>query len=308
MSGDAHTGKATDQKPGMKPGEETLSDPALPEVKTLNPPEGTPSAEHRDFASRRFVLATDLDGTFLGGSEADRRALYEWIDANRDEVGLIFVTGRDPEFLEELCRGPVPWPDYVVGDVGTTIARMEFSDDEPGQGRVRPIEALEEQIAAIWDDAGPRVRAALDGHPGLTLQPTPFRYRVSYDYDPETFDPSAIDIVKEIGHDPLISADIFFDVLPRGVSKGPSLLRLLAFLGVAEHKTLAAGDTLNDLSMLDMDVPAVAVGNSEPGLVKRLRDRDTLHRAQAHGAGGILEAIAALGLHPSPPSPQKTAA
>ena len=285
-----------------------LTDPALPEVKTLTPPEGSEAAEHRDFAKRRFVLATDLDGTFLGGSDEDRETLYKWIDAHRDEIGLIFVTGRDPEFLEELCRGPVPWPDYVVGDVGTTIARMVFDDPDPEQGRVRPIEPLEEQIAEIWGDAGPKVRAALDGHPGLKLQPTPFRYRVSYDYDPKTFDPSAIDIVKQIGHDPLISADIFFDVLPRGVSKGPSLLRLLAYLGVPENKTLAAGDTLNDLSMLDMHVPAVAVGNSEPGLTEALSDRDTLHRAKAHGAGGILEAIAALGLHPSPPAPASKAA
>jgi hypothetical protein len=52
---------------------------------------------------RQFVLATDLDGTFLGGSDEDRRRLYDWIEANRETVGLIFVTGRDPEFIGELC-------------------------------------------------------------------------------------------------------------------------------------------------------------------------------------------------------------
>ena len=70
-----------------------------------------------------YALATDLDGTFLGGSDADRRALYAAIDARRDRMGLIFVTGRDPDFIEGLCgSGGVPWPDYVIGDVGTTIA------------------------------------------------------------------------------------------------------------------------------------------------------------------------------------------
>ena len=34
----------------------------------------------------RFVLATDLDGTFLGGSEADRAALYRAIEARRRGV------------------------------------------------------------------------------------------------------------------------------------------------------------------------------------------------------------------------------
>ena len=267
-----------------------------------HPPAGSRAEEYVDFASRRFVLATDLDGTFLGGSEADRRRLYEWIEANRGEVGLIFVTGRDPQFLEKLCAETfVPWPEYVIGDVGTTIARVEF--DESGAGRVRPMGPLETWISDAWGDAGAKVREALDGHPGLTLQPTAFRHRVSYDYDPQAFDASAHDIVAEMGLDSLVSDNRFFDVLPRGVSKGPSLLRLLAHLGVPEHKTLAAGDTLNDFSMLALDLPGVAVGGAESGLLEKLDDRANLHRAQAIGAGGILEAVASLGLHPTPPAP-----
>lgn len=271
-----------------------------------HPPEGSRAAEYVEFASRRFVLATDLDGTFLGGSDADRRKLYEWIEANQAEVGLIFVTGRDPQFLEQLCADTfVPWPEYVIGDVGTTIARVEF--DEAGKGRVTPMAPLETWIADAWGDAGDKVRAALDGHPGLSLQPTAFRHRVSYDYDPAAFDPSAHQIVADLGLDSLVSDNRFFDVLPRGVSKGPSLLRLLAHLGVAEHKTLAAGDTLNDYSMLALDLPGVAVGGAESGLLEKLPDRANLHKAAAIGAGGILEAVARLGLHPSPPAPDADA-
>ncbi|MEO0683295.1 MAG: HAD family hydrolase, partial [Pseudomonadota bacterium] len=217
-----------------------------------------------DPARWSFVLATDLDGTFLGGSDADRATLYRWIEARREEIGLIFVTGRDPEFLEELCATtPVPWPDYAVGDVGTTLARVEFAS--PGEGRVRPIPQLEAEIAEIWGESGARVRAALEAMPGLTLQPTAFRHRVSYDMDPGTFDrPRAEAVVRELGHDPLVSADRFFDVLPRGVSKGPSLRRLIEFLKLEPRRVLAAGDTLNDLSMLAEELPAVAVGGSEP--------------------------------------------
>lgn len=263
----------------------------------------TPSGELARFeapayAAKRFVLATDLDGTFLGGSEADRMTLYEWIEANRDQIGLIFVTGRDPEFLEQLCtETPVPWPDYAVGDVGTTIARIE-------DFRVRPLAELEEQIAKIWGDRGPVVREALAGWPGLTLQPTPFRHRVSYDWDPAAYRPGAEEVVAELGCDALFSADRFFDVLPRGVSKGPSLRRLTDWLGLEPTRVLAAGDTLNDLSMLAEGLPAVAVGGSEPALLEALGAPAHLHRARAIGAGGILEAVAALGLHPAPPAPQ----
>ena len=247
-----------------------------------------------DLADKRFVLATDLDGTFLGGTEAARRALYGWIEANRDSVGLIFVTGRDPEFIVSLTKGtPVPTPDYVVGDVGTTIAHVT------GEGHVYPIPALEEEIAALWGDGGPRVRAALEGAPGLTLQATEFRYRVSYDLAPSEMPPDLPARVQEMGFDVLISDNRFFDVLPRGISKGPSLRKLVEHLGVPAPRVLAAGDTMNDHSMLASGLPAVAVGNSEAALLEALPEAPHIHRAAGHGAAGIVEAIAAFGLHPA---------
>lgn len=243
---------------------------------------------------RAFVLATDLDGTFLGGSAEERRRLYGWIEENRGTIGLIFVTGRDPGFIAELTAGEVPTPDYVVGDVGTTIAHV--GED----GGIAPIPALEAEIAAAWGDAGERVRAALDGWPGLTLQPTEFRYRVSYDLEPGALRPGAEERMREMGFDVLISDNRFFDVLPRGVSKGPSLRRLISWLQVEEHRVLAAGDTMNDLSMLVSGLPAVAVGGSEAALIDRIASHDRIYRAEAHGAGGILEAVAAFNLHPIP--------
>ncbi|MEM1344934.1 MAG: HAD family hydrolase [Pseudomonadota bacterium] len=260
----------------------------------MSTPEGT-----RPLSACTLVLATDLDGTFLGASEAERRRLYDWIEANRATVGLIFVTGRDPRFIARLCEGAeglaTPWPEYVIGDVGTTIAAVTAGT---GEARITPIPALEADIAQRWADNGARVRQALDGHPGLTLQSADFRYRISYDLDPATYEPSAAQIVSDLGLDHLISDNRFFDVLPRGVSKGPSLLRLIEHLGVDPARVLAAGDTLNDLSMLASGLKAVAVGNSEPGLLAHLDGLDNVHCARAPGAGGILEAIEAFALHP----------
>lgn len=249
----------------------------------------TPGTSTVDYSTKPLVLATDLDGTFLGGSEDARQRLYSWIEANRDEVGLIFVTGRDPGFIRDLTRkGGVPRPDYVVGDVGTTIASVDTDH------LLTPIAELEAEIAEAWGEANGRVQATLHAAPGLTLQSTGFRYRVSYDLDPAAFDDGAITKVEEMGFDALISADRYFDVLPKGVSKGPSLLRLLAHLGVANDRCLVAGDTMNDLSMLDLGLPAVAVGNSEPALIEALKGRDHVHFASGDGAAGIAEAILAM--------------
>ncbi|MEM1128903.1 MAG: HAD-IIB family hydrolase [Pseudomonadota bacterium] len=244
-------------------------------------------------SARHFTLATDLDGTFLGGTEADRQTLYEWIEARRESVGLIFVTGRDPHFITGMVRaGVVPKPDYVVGDVGTTIAEVDENAE------IHPIKPLEEEIAARWDNRGDEVRAALSGHPGLTLQPTGFRYRVSYDMDPEEYSHDSAKTMAGLGLDTLVSDNRYFDVLPPGVSKGPSLVRLLAYLQIARTSVLAAGDTMNDKSMLTCGLPAVAVGGSEPDLLSHVASLDYVHKAEAIGAAGILEAIDRLSLHP----------
>lgn len=240
---------------------------------------------------KQFILATDLDGTFLGGSDNDRAALYRFIEDRRADVGLVFVTGRDPQFIEQLCADgavpySIPWPDYVVGDVGTTIAEVAGADH-----KIRPIPALEAEIAELWNDNGDRIRALLDQAAGLTLQDTPFRYRVSYHFDPQSYDGAAERIVHHHGFDALISADQFFDVLPPGVSKGPSLRRLLRYLGIADDRVLVAGDTLNDLSLFATGLRGVAVANSEPALVAQLAGHRNTYRAGKAGAGGIAEAI-----------------
>lgn len=237
-------------------------------------------------SEKEFVLATDLDGTFLGGSDEDRARFYKWIENNRDRVGLIFVTGRDPGYVSQLTRKEgVPRPEFVVGDVGTTIAEM---------GRdhlLSPIASLEQLIADAWGESTAKVQAALHRFQGLTLQSSGFRYRMSYDMDPAVFDPAAVTAIEEIGLDALVSDNRFFDVLPKGVSKGPSLKRLLAHLGIDPQRTLVAGDTLNDLSMLEMGLPAVAVGGSEAGLLKKLDGNPSVHLAKGVGVAGIAEAI-----------------
>lgn len=235
-----------------------------------------------------LILATDLDGTFLGGSEAQRRALYQALQ-QRNDVLLIFVTGRDIDFLRQLVQQPgMPQPDLIIGDVGTSVWDTATWE---------PIEALEQGIRARWDDANARVLELLADEPGLTLQPTPFRHRVSYYYDPQQLRQETLRKVEDAGFDWLLSADTFFDVLPRGVQKGPTLLRLIERLEMAAERVLVAGDTLNDLSLFKTGLKGVAVGNSEPKLLEAIDGFDWVHRARGEGAAGIAEAIRHFGLH-----------
>ncbi|MDD3445019.1 MAG: HAD family hydrolase [Zavarzinia sp.] len=229
------------------------------------------------------VLATDLDGTFLGGSEEQRERLYRHIE-DRDDLLLIFVTGRDIGFIAELVAQPgMPRPRLIIGDVGTSI----YDGDS-----FEPIPALEAEIAARWGDAGARVVEMLKDEPGLTLQPTPFRHRVSYDCRPAELAPDLVARVEAEGFDGLLSAGRFFDVLPNGIAKGPTLLRLVEHFGLDAERVLVAGDTMNDLSLFETGLKGVAVGNSEPDLVAAIKDRPRVYRSPQEGAGGIADALA----------------
>ena len=213
----------------------------------------------------RLILATDLDGTFLGGSEAQRRRLYREISSRPDAL-LVFVTGRDLDFIRALIAEPgMPRPHYIIGDVGTTV--VDGSD-------FAPVSPVQDEIARRWNGAGRRVIDMLADEPGLRLQPTPFRYRV----------------------DCLLSAETFLDVLPRGVAKGPTLLRLLETLGLPADRVLVAGDTLNDLSLFATGLKGVAVGNSEPKLIDAIAGYDWVFRSAQPGAAGISEALGHFGL------------
>ncbi|MEO6031970.1 MAG: HAD family hydrolase [Burkholderiaceae bacterium] len=231
----------------------------------------------------RLVLATDLDGTFLGGDPEQRRSLYEWIEKRRQLVTLIFVTGRDLPFIRALIAGgSVPRPDYVIGDVGTTIA---------GGPGIEPLGALETTVAQLWGDAGARVDALLEGEPGLRLQDTPFRYRRSYFYDPDLLVRSTLEKIEAAGFDWLLSADTYLDVLPRGVSKGPTLLKLVGHLELPHSHVMTAGDTLNDLSLFETGLTGVAVGNSETSLKVRVAGMPNVYLSALPGAAGILDAV-----------------
>jgi hydroxymethylpyrimidine pyrophosphatase-like HAD family hydrolase len=65
-------------------------------------------------------------------------------------------------------------------------------------------------------------------------------------------------------------------------------------LGVPRRRTLAAGDSCNDLDMLSA-ARAIVVGNATPELRAALRGTDTYLAEDTHAAG-VLEGLRELGV------------
>ena len=60
------------------------------------------------------ILATDLDGTFLGGSAGERTALYDWVGQRRSEIVLIYVTGRSLTTMRDVLGDLPLQPDHII--------------------------------------------------------------------------------------------------------------------------------------------------------------------------------------------------
>lgn len=232
----------------------------------------------------RLVIATDLDGTFLGGSSGCREGLYKWIESQRQRVVLVFVTGRGLGSVTELVDDPaVPNPDYVIADVGATVAR--------GPELVR-LEDLEARLRGGWpgDD---EVRARFSGIDGLEPQDVPMSGRVSFYRRKPEAELEAQALADQMGLCVLVSKEgLYLDILPPGATKGAALLALLRRLELEPERCLVCGDTLNDLSLFRTGLPGVVVGESEAALVEATRGVSTVLQSERAGAGGIADALA----------------
>lgn len=278
----------------------------------------------RSDRERRIVLATDLDGTFAHGSPAVRNALAARLA--RDPAGmLIYVTGRTPAATRELAqRTPLPEPDVLIADVGTSVLRRM------GPDRIASIEA---ELSREWP-GGEEVRARLTGLADLTPQDVDSVRRVSYWIEPVrrldrgeaggdpfaarvTGDPilderaeaiaaevaaRARSLLADLPVDVLVSANLFVDVLPRSVNKGSTLRRVLAWLNIDARDCIVAGDSLNDMALFEEGLRGIAVGNCEPALRRRLAGLPHVYQARAHGVEGVWEGLRHHGIYRHDPT------
>jgi HAD superfamily hydrolase (TIGR01484 family) len=228
-----------------------------------------------------MLLATDLDGTFLGGSAQHREELYTLIK-NNTAIQLVFVTGRGLENVVTLFRDAfIPRPHYIISDVGATIVNGHT---------LEAVEPLQSAIKNRWPGTF-NILQHFKNIEWLEYQQVPQQRRCSFFLKDEAMLFQAKELADEINCEVIYSAGKFLDVLPKGVNKGSSLSNLIGHLQTSSEDILVAGDTLNDLAMYQYGYNAVAVGASEDGLLKATAAMPHVYHAERPGAGGILEAM-----------------
>ncbi|WP_018294869.1 HAD-IIB family hydrolase [Mariprofundus ferrooxydans] len=221
-----------------------------------------------------LLLCTDLDRTLIpNGNQPESpgaRTIFSRF-VSREEVGLVYVSGRHLALIEQAIEEyQLPLPDVIIADVGSTIYRFE-------QGVWQQWRAWDEAIAEAWQGmSAEALHSLLEDITALQLQEQEKQntHKLSY-YLPVDGGHQAViaDIearlsakgvrsnliwsVDEIQHIGLL------DILPADANKLHAITFLMQHDGYDDKHVVFSGDSGNDLDVLLSPVQAILVANAD---------------------------------------------
>jgi len=248
-----------------------------------------------------LLLCTDMDRTIIpNGHQPEHPAARKWFRefCAHERVCLVYVTGRHQELVRRaITEYDLPVPAYAITDVGSVIYQVTPSGWQT-------LRAWEEQISRDWQGYGhEELREALLPVAQLRLQERAKqnRFKLSYYLDLSHDNQQVIRAMTEIlntlgiGYNLIWSVDEksrvgLVDLLPGGADKLRGLTFLRQRLGYPEEKVLFAGDSGNDLAVLESSVPAVLVANAgdevRTAACRRAEEKGNVQRLYLAGEQG----------------------
>ncbi len=266
----------------------------------------------------KYLICTDLDRTLIPNGPASESAAAERLFAAFTEqagVTLAYVSGRHRALVEAaMTEYRLPLPDFVLGDVGTTIYRV---GPERNWQRYEPWERA---IAQDWCGLGHSdLENILSDLSGLRLQEhsKQNRFKLSYYLNADEDVAALINAMSSRLESAGVNARLvssrdditgqgLLDVLPARASKRHAIEALMELEGFTLQQTVFCGDSGNDLEVLASPIPAVLVANARPeikqqaaALAEQSNYPDQLYIADGNFLGmngnyrgGMLEGIA----------------
>lgn len=237
--------------------------------------------------SDKRLLATDLDGTFIGDDEA---MFALWRSLREAGIVVAFSTGRHLESIRDFYaeKSVSDRADCCICMVGTDIY---FRDN----GGYELDTDWHEHIGVAWDKAA--VENILANIPEVRMQDAQWQspFKSSY-YLEENAEARLHEIHAALDRagieaKVIYSADRFLDLLPARSGKGGAVTHVARRLGIAPDSVITSGDTGNDLDMMrgELAFRCIAVGNAAPEL--RQHRGDHMYHADASYAAGIEEGL-----------------
>lgn len=235
-----------------------------------------------------WLLVSDIDDT-LTGNQADLERLWHQLKQAGPHLKLALNSSRPADSVDRTLSEYFPEgfePDAIITGLGTEIRlgrlfleswQNRFADWPDGEVRaiVRKLGYAAHDDAFQTDGKASFAVAGKDGVDAilaeLRKEGIPFRHIYSGTSD--------------------------LDILAPGAGKDAAMRHLASYLGIPMERTIAAGDSGNDLALFEAAGKAIAVGNAREELLAAL-PRDKTYIASGHHAAGVLEGLTEMGLLP----------
>lgn len=228
-------------------------------------------------AENRILLCSDMDRTLLpNGPQPESplaRPLLRKL-AERNDLELVYVTGRDKKLIEAAIQEySLPVPRIVVGDVGSSIYEVR---EQGSTLRFEESEAWSRAIAGDWNNqTSSDLAEKLAGNREIRLQEPEKqnRFKLSYYGDPELDHETLVARIGDGLAGQGIKANLIWsvdeekgvgllDILPGSANKLQAVRFLINELGYDQKDVIFAGDSGNDLAVLTSGLQAVLVANA----------------------------------------------
>ena len=223
---------------------------------------------------KRFLLCTDLDRTLIpnGAHPESPSAMQRFRHlVSREEITLAYVSGRHRALIEQaIAKYDLPQPDFAIADVGSTIYRIDASG-------WRQWDEWDAQIAPDWRGlAHDEICSLLSVFPALRLQEPEKqnRHKLSFYAPLETDTKELLGKMEVRLKQAGISANLIWsideaaavgllDILPASANKLHAITFLMRQQGFSRENTVFAGDSGNDLDVLNSGIQSVLVANAD---------------------------------------------
>ncbi len=244
--------------------------------------------------NERILICTDLDRTLLpNGTQPESPLARDRFHrlAARPEIATAYVTGRHRQLVvAAIDEYALPFPDYVIGDVGTSIY------------------SITNEHWHLWDSWQSEIGTGWHGltHDGLVamftdLAPLQLQeaekqntYKSSYYVDPAVDVSQLLAVIQQRLDQKQIAASLVWsidettntgllDILPAAATKRHAVEFLMHEEGFTLDDTVFAGDSGNDLPVLTSPIHSVLVANA----TKEVRQQ-ALQMAAAQGTQDAL--------------------
>ena len=246
-----------------------------------------------------ILLVTDLDGTLITKSQVVSEENIKAIEYFKENGGIFtIVTGRVPSALagiDDIVKPNAPVGCVNGGGIFDCKEKKFVWAQTASQNILELIDYIDKELPEVSHQVNTtehiwftKYNSAMEHLKAVSKAPD-LRCHYSEINEPilkilfaDKNTDNVLKVAELLSKHPLMSEfegvssePIYYEVLPKGISKAVVIPKLCDMLGISIERTIAVGDNNNDVTMLKAAKIGYAVANASP-LAKQAADRITV--------------------------------